>query len=150
MNKKNNAPLTPFQIILILLDITVLVFCVAVDAFVLFGKIDYYGTRSAFKINLLLSVVAAVLLLVFVKIAGTICGFQKNENENREPVIKIVRTYICMLFFDFAGIIALMLCGKLFLGNVKIWIAAFGSVVIAVASVICLVRIGRIGFGDDD
>lgn len=76
-----------------------------------------------------------------------------NSDSDKTPGIMALRTYLCMLFFDVAGVMLLMFVGPLFLDNAKTIILIFAPSVFILSAIVYFVKVGRIGledFSDND
>ena len=152
MNKK--IPFTPFQLVLTILNISLFAFCLVGDILILVSndiKINYLS----YKINLAVSVLASIsfLLLIFNVKKINIFGDNVNSDSDKTPGIMALRTYLCMLFFDVAGVMLLMFVGPLFLDNAKTIILIFAPSVFILSAIVYFVKVGRIGledFSDND
>lgn len=110
------------------------------------------GTVSerALIINLALSVIAVTVSLILTVRAGSvnIFGGKVSEGEDAEPAIRALRTYFCMLSFDFAGVLAIMLAGSVFYENAASAIMVFAPTIFIASGIIYFVRVSRIGLND--
>lgn len=140
---------TPFQIILTTVSCSAFTLCMIGDVFIiLFDKGTVGGNLPL--INLVLSAAALVLSVLFifkVNIVNTFSG-RPDAQSDTEPAIKALRTYFCMLSFDFAGVLLFMLAGSLLYKNAAKAIVVFAPAVFLIAAVTYFVRVSRIGLED--
>lgn len=143
------VPFTFFQILLTAVNVLVYIGCIAADIFMLLFDRGTVNGRTLI-INLALSVIAVTVSLMLTVRAGriNIFGGKIGEGEDAEPAIKALRTYFCMLSFDLAGVLAIMLAGAVMYQNAAAAIMIFAPTVFIAAGVIYFVRVSRIGLDD--
>lgn len=148
------VPFTFFQLFLTLINTFMYFLCIAADAFMLLFDRGTVNGRTLI-INLVLSVIAVTVSLILIIKAGSIniFGGKVSEEEDTEPSVRALRTYFCMLSFDFAGVLAIMLAGALVYKSAVKAIMIFAPSVFIFAGIVYFVRVSRIGlsdFSDDD
>lgn len=148
------VPFTPFQLILTLLNIAGFIFCMACDGFMLVFDRNTMAYRP-FVVNMILCGLALILfiVLVFNTRIVNVFGDKVDQDADPAPALSAARTYFCLLFFDFAGVLVLMLAGALMFDWAKKAILIFAPFVFAVSAVVYFILSGRIGlsdFSDDD
>ena len=145
----NKSAFTPFQIILTSLSTAALTLCIGGDLFLL-SHDKGLVSRSSVWINLVLSVLAMVICTALIFRAGSVDMFSQDtsDEEDRGPAVRALRTYLCMIFTDLAGVISLMLAGALIYKNAGRSIMIFAPSLFVLAAVVYFVRVSRIGVGD--
>ncbi len=143
------ASFTFFQILLTAINVFGYFGCIAADIFILLFDRGTVSER-ALIINLTLSVIAMTVSLLLTVKAGriNIFGGKIGESEDAEPAIRALRTYFCMLSFDFSGVLVIMLAGAVIYENAAAAIMIFAPSVFIAAGIIYFVRVSRIGLND--
>lgn len=147
------APFTPFQLVMTVVDTAAFIFCMGCDGFML--TVGETGTGKPFAVNMIVCGIAAAIFLLLALNTGmvNIFGDRFDPNDDPAPALSVARTYFCLLFFDLAGVLALMLAGALGASWAKTAILIFAPAVFIIAAAVCFVLSGRIGlddFADDE
>lgn len=147
------APFTPFQLVMTVVDSAAFIFCMGCDGFML--TVGAEGAGKPFVVNMIFCGLSAVLFLVLALNTGmvNVFGDKFDASADPAPALSAARTYFCLLFFDLAGVLALMLAGALGASWAKAAILIFAPVVFIISAIVYFVLSGRIGlddFADDD
>lgn len=143
------VPFTPFQLILTVLNIAGFIFCTACDAFVLAVDRNTMAYRP-FVVNMILCGLALILfiVLVFNTRIVNVFGDKTDPDADPAPALSAARTYFCLLFFDFAGVLVLMLAGAFMIDWAKKAILIFAPSVFVISAAVYFFLSGRIGLSD--
>lgn len=141
-------PFTPFQAVLTSLSTAATTFCIAADVFIIAFDRGTVNERAV-TVNLILSAAVLIVSVILIFKAGDIntCG-RAGEDEDRQPAASALRTYFCMLAFDFSGVLVLMLAGALVYKNAGKAILIFAPAVFIISALTYFIRVGRIGLDD--
>lgn len=144
---------TPFQVILTSLSCTILLGCMVGDAFILAFDRGFVNNRLII-INLIVSILTLILTIIFIFRTDLFNMYNSVNSEilNTAPAQRALRTYFCMLSFDAAGVLSIMLIGGILYKNFSVQIVIFSTLIFFTAALIYFVRVSRIGlvdFSDD-
>lgn len=143
------TPFTVFQAVISALCAAAFLLCIGSDIFLLTVGNGSISPRPVVT-NLLLSIaslaVSAVLILRTSKVDTF--GEEVSEEEDRLPAVSALRTYFCMLAFDLAGVMCLMLDGIITFHSTGKSIMIFAPLMFAAAAVTYFIRVSRIGLVD--
>lgn len=145
------APFTPFQLVMTVINLFMFICCIVGDVFILFLN-SVEVNVSAYKINMILCVLAVIFFIVLTFKSGSlnIFGDSGNPNGDPKPAISVLHTYFCMLFFDFGGVLSLMFLGPLVFPPAKTVILIFAPAVFVLSAIFYFVKSSRIGLDDFD
>ncbi len=147
--KVSKTGFTPFQAVLTSLSAAALTLCIGADLFLLTHDRGAVSASSV-KINLVMSLASMVVCVALIFKAGSVDMFSPTvgEDEDKQPAVRALRTYFCMIFSDMAGVLTLMLAGALVYENAGRSIMIFAPTVFVAAALIYFVRVSRIGLVD--
>ena len=147
------APLTPFQLILTVVNIFLFVCCIVGDLIFLLVNPFNLNERT-YGVNLCVAVPALIGCMFLVFRTDVVNSFGNQiSGKDTSPAVTSLRTYFCMLFFDIAGVLVLMFSGPLILDKAGLVILVFAPAVFVLSAVVYFVRVSRIGledFSDDE
>lgn len=145
------AKFTLLQKIFITLFIGLILGCIGGDIYALSFK-DSDSSKYTFGVNIGLCVlVLTVFLLLIRNPAIIISDHSASDNESDvRPIISASRTFLCLIAFDVAAVMAFVLYGSEFIKYPKLVVIAFAVTVFVVASIKYIVDSRKIGIADSD